>query len=413
MPLWLLRFLNGTLLVRMEGYSPERFLNLCSSNQIELWDLQYVDQGYQFYITVSGYRSLKPLIKKTKVRLFLLKKFGLPFFLYRNRKRKLLFAGIAAFFIVLKMMSLFIWDIHFEGNQMYTEDVLLKFLAGQEIEYGMRSGAIDCDRLEDEFRSAFPEITWVSARVSGTRLWIQIKENEVVFEIPEQNTEPRDLVAEKAGTVTGMIVRSGIAQVKIGDQVEAGQILVSGAIPIINDSLEVVSINYVCADADIYALTEFQYEQEVGNLYQTLSETGRKRNGIRLRAGGYSFQMLFPLKSEYQWVDVTEEYQAKIFENFWLPFYLDRISGKECIVYDKNYTAEEKTQVAERIHNQLIEKIMEKGVPIIENSVKILDNSLSFRVQSHMILEEEISAGMNISMQEELEQPDEYNGNND
>ena len=413
MPLWFLRFWKGTLLVRMEGYSPERFLNLCSANRIDLWDLQYVNQGYQFYITVSGYRSLKPLVKKTKVKLSLLNKFGLPFFLYRNRKRKLLFAGILAFFVVLKMMSLFIWDIHFEGNQMYTDDVLLNFLARQEVEYGMRSSAIDCDRLEDEFRSAFPEITWVSARVSGTRLWIQVKENEVIFEVPEQNTEPRDLVAEKAGTITGMIVRSGIAQVKIGDQVEAGQVLVSGAIPILNDSLEVVTVNYVCADADIYALTEFQYEQEVDNLYQTLSETGRTRNGIRLRAGGYSFQVLFPVKSEHQWVDVTEEYQAKIFENFWLPFYMDRISGKECIVYDRNYTAEEKTLVAERIHNLLIEKFMEKGVPIIENNVKILDNSLSFRVQSHMTLEEEISTGMNISMQEELEQPDEYNGNND
>ena len=409
MPLWLLRFFNGTLLIRMEGYSPERFLNLCSANQIELWDLQYVNQGYQFYITVKGYRNLKPLVRKTKVKLLILNKFGLPFFLFRNRKRKLLFAGIVAFFIVLKLMSLYIWDIHFEGNRMYTEDVLLKFLTAQEIEYGMRSQEIDCDRLEDEFRTAFPQITWVSARVSGTRLWIQIKENEVIFEIPEQYTEPRDLVAEKAGTITKMIVRSGIAQVKIGDQVEAGQILVSGAIPIINDSLEVVRINYVCADADIYALTEFQYEQEVSGVYQTLADTGRTRKGFCLRAGGYSIRLLYPLKSEYQWVDVTEEHQARIFENFWLPFYLDVISGRECVVYEKNYTAEEKNQVAERIHNLCKKKIMEKGVPIIENNVKMLDNSLSFQVRSEMVLEEEITTGKNISIQEELEQPDEYN----
>lgn len=408
MPSWFLHYWYGTLLVRLEGYSPERFLNLCSANRIELWDLQYVERGCQFHMTVKGYRQIKPLVKKSKVKLILLNKFGLPFFLYRNRRRKLLFAGILSFFLVLKLMSLYIWDIHFEGNQKYTYDILQDFLAGQEIRYGMKKSLINCEQLEEEFRSAYPDIIWVSARVTGTRLWIQLKENEVVFEIPVRDNEPRDLIAAKSGTITRMIVRSGKAQVKIGDQVEAGQVLVSGAIPITNDAMEVVRTHYVHADADIYARTEYAYEQEVPSVYQALSETGRHRKGARLRLGGYSARLLFPVKTEHLWVDVTEEHQAKLFENFWLPVYVDVLDGKECMIYEKNYTVQEKQDAAERLHNQVMKKLMEKGVPIIENNVKILDNSLSFRVQGYMILEEEISAGTTLTTQEESEQPDEH-----
>lgn len=411
MPSWFLHFWYGTLLVRLEGYSPERFLNLCSANQIELWDLQYVDHGYQFHMTVRSYRKLKPLVKKTKVKLLLLNKFGLPFFLYRNRKRKLLFVGIAAFFVILQLMSLYIWDIHFEGNRKYTDDILQDFLTGQEIRYGMRKSLIDCDQLEDEIRSVFPDIIWVSARVTGTRLWIQVKENEVVFEIPEQSQEPQDLIAEKAGTITSMIVRSGKAQVKIGDAVEKGQVLVSSAIPITNDAGEVVVVHYVRADADIYARTEYQYVKEVSGTEEMLSETGRHRRGLRLRIGPWTAAALFPRQTEHLWVDVAEEHQAKIFENFWLPLYADVITGKECMIYEKTLTPEEKKNAAEGIHNQIMKKIIEKGVPIIENNVKILDDSLSFQVQGFLILEEEISVGTTITAQEEQEQPNEYNGN--
>ena len=50
----------------------------------------------------------------------------------------------------------------------------------QNIKYGMKKKNVDCEALEAGMREAFPQITWVSARVSGTRLVIQIKENKII-----------------------------------------------------------------------------------------------------------------------------------------------------------------------------------------------------------------------------------------
>ncbi len=35
----MIKFFRGFLLVRLRGYSPERFLNLCSNRDILIWNL--------------------------------------------------------------------------------------------------------------------------------------------------------------------------------------------------------------------------------------------------------------------------------------------------------------------------------------------------------------------------------------
>ena len=80
---------EGYLRIRLKGFSPERFLNLCMAKQIVIWDLRYQEDGYQFLISIRDYRRVRPLVKKAQVRLKILGRYGLPFFLYRNRKRKL------------------------------------------------------------------------------------------------------------------------------------------------------------------------------------------------------------------------------------------------------------------------------------------------------------------------------------
>ena len=91
------RLWNGYLRIRLTGFSPERFLNLCMANQIAVWDLRCVDGEYQFLMTVRDFRRVKHLVRKAQVHLKILGRYGLPFFLYRNRRRKLYGAGVAVF----------------------------------------------------------------------------------------------------------------------------------------------------------------------------------------------------------------------------------------------------------------------------------------------------------------------------
>ena len=61
---WLLHNWEGYVRLRLHGYSPERFLNLCNARRLEVWGLICNRDGdYEFYMTVKGYRRVKPLVR--------------------------------------------------------------------------------------------------------------------------------------------------------------------------------------------------------------------------------------------------------------------------------------------------------------------------------------------------------------
>lgn len=100
-------------------------------------------------------------------------------------------------------------------------------------------------------REDFDEITWVAAAVKGNHLYISIKENDS-FEGEIKSTEiPENIIASDDGTIESIITRSGTPLVKKGDNVEKGQVLVSGVINICDDSGEVIAKRGVTADADV------------------------------------------------------------------------------------------------------------------------------------------------------------------
>ena len=128
----LLRTINhwkqGSLKIQVSGFFSERFLNICSANRIEIWDLEPVKGGFLCQITLPGFKKLRPLARKSKVRIRILDRDGFPFFLQRNKKRTGLFLGIVSFFLLLYALSLFVWNISFEGNHRYTREMLLTYL---------------------------------------------------------------------------------------------------------------------------------------------------------------------------------------------------------------------------------------------------------------------------------------------
>ena len=122
------KYLQGYVRIRLYGYAPERFLNLCSTHNILIWNLEYHEEQYEFCISVRGLKQLKPILKKTRTKFVILERTGLPFVMRRYRKRKLFFAGIFLCCGLLYTMSLFVWKIEVNGNLHETDSNIVKFL---------------------------------------------------------------------------------------------------------------------------------------------------------------------------------------------------------------------------------------------------------------------------------------------
>lgn len=396
MLLSIIRYLKGYLKIRIIGYSPERFLNACSHRGIYLWDLKSGHGAYETYITIQGFRKLKPIIKKTGTKVVITGRFGLPFFLHRYRKRKVFFIGAFVCTFLIYLMSLFIWNIDITGNISRTDETLLSFLETRQVVHGMKKSNVDCARIVKDIRKEYNDIVWVSASIRGTRLIIQVKENEDSFVTEETNDNNQDreaaeapanhgtdIVADQDCVITEIVTRKGTPLVHVGDTVKKGDILVSGRVEIHNDAQEVTGYQYQESDADIRGQTILQYETAQSLTYEEKEYTELKageevkKEEIYLKIGD-RILCLGNIENKYKQAEYyCFERQFTLGPHFVLPVSYGVRTVRPYRAEEISYTSQElQKRLSAKFHKDCRE-LEKKGVEIIENNVKIYTEQTS------------------------------------
>lgn len=366
----LIRYWKGYVQIRIEGDSPERFLNLCRYHNLILWNLHYEESGVTCFLFLKDFRKLKSLIRKSGVRVLVIKRRGLPFFIGRNKKRKAAYVSACLSFIGIYILSLFLWDIQFEGNIHYTDDVLMQFLNRKGYVHGMRLSDITCEELEKEIRNEYNDINWVSAMIEGTRLVVKIKENSGILEENEQQENPAgNLVADKDGTVVSIITRNGTPLVHAGDSVQAGDVLVSGKVELKNDAGEVENTHLVQADADVIVEYQDTYEEQFPMLHEVRQYTGETINYF-LQLFDHRFQIM-PAKRKENMEIYTERKQIHLFSNFYIPLYYGTSTVRTYEMTEAVYSEEEARTLAEKNWEQYLTEQTKRGADVVWSSVAI------------------------------------------
>ncbi|MDY3919999.1 MAG: sporulation protein YqfD [Candidatus Limivivens sp.] len=366
-----MQYVKGSVQIRITGQSYDRFLNLCANRNLCLRDLTCDGNSYLATISLKEFRSLRPLARKSRTRVRIVRREGLPFFLYRYRHRKMLFCGMAFGIFLMFFLSFFIWDIRIEGNQAQTADVIFDFLKESRVYFGTLKNRVDCKELAVSMRRRFDNFTWVSVRIQGTQLLIDVQENNSTLTETEENLPVSDLVAEVDGVIESIITRKGVPAVEPGTEVKKGDLLVSGQIEIIGDDLEVVGYQYCAADADIRIRTVYSYYDSFSMVHEEKVYTGQEKKSCVLYLG--NLRIALPAETiSYETFDtLTEEYPLKLSGNFYLPVSLQVFRGREYQIQEKNYTIEEAKILARERFLKKLEKIQEKGVQIFQNNVRI------------------------------------------
>ncbi len=368
----LIHFLRGYVRIKVWGYSPERFINLCGNRDILLWDIEKHGDCYTMCISIRGFWGLKAITGKTKTRVAILQRYGLPFFIPRMKKRSIFILGLFGCLLFLHGMSHYIWAIEITGNTSVTTDVLMDFLEEDGIRCGSKKKDLDIEALEKAIRREFDVVTWTSARLDGTKLVIQIKENSRAMPQEEvAQSVGMDLEATKGGRIVGMITRSGVPMVRIEDEVEAGEILVSGAVPVYGEDASVKEYLFCKADADIYLECGYRYEEKLPISYQSKTYTGNEETVPYIRLGDR--EICFSLKQPaFARSDcVVSENRLEVLKDFYLPVTFGKYCYREYTLTEKTYTQEQAKSICQEKLNRIMETLEEKGVQILEKDVKI------------------------------------------
>lgn len=367
---------RGYVRIHVEGSSAERFINSCRHRGIEIWDLKPSDCGYDMNLSVKDFRRIRPVVRKTHAKIKILKRNGLPFFLSVQLRHKAFLLGIFICIFIIFLLSRRIWNIEFSGNSMYTNDTLLKFLKEENVRNGMPRSEVDCFEIVRSLRRQYEDIVWVSASVDGTKLKIQIKENEDSFEDTDISDmkAPVDIVADTDATITKIITRKGIPMVSPGDKVKKGDILVSGHVPVNNDQQETIAYQYQVSDADITGETEKVYEDSISRSYKVKHvypwiSTQSYLQIFQLRVSVGSIQ-----REQDSWSMYGETIQLHL-GGFYLPVWYGHTAARYYDAEERTYDNTDIKEILSRRFSRYCDELEKKGVEIIENDVKIYTES--------------------------------------
>ncbi len=409
--LQVIRYLQGYLTIKVWGFSPERFMNLCSNHKIFLWNIRNHGDYYTMNIRLKNFYRLKGFTRKTGTRVVITGRYGLPFLSVRAWKRKIFLLGLFGSLCFWIWMSGFIWAIEVNGNYYVTTDVFQDFLKENEIQTGMKKKNVDIEKLEEAIRTHFDIVTWTSAQIDGTRLLIQVKENDLIIAEKGETKEAQveagvDLVADKDGTIVSIVTRTGVPKVSAGTQIKRGDILVEGGVPIYNDDSTVKRYDFCNADADTILRCVYSFEEQIAEKYEKKIYTGREREVPFFLIGTKKFKIQVP-GNTYENSDLIEEKrQLKLFDNYYLPVYIGENLVREYKIEEKIYTKEEVKMLFEERLQKFIQTLQEKGVQIIEKNVTINKTSGVWKMKVDFLAEEKTGTAKRTTLMQIEESPE-------
>lgn len=385
----LLRYLTGYVLVLATGNNVGRFFNLCVNNGITFWNVESLGEDrYRFYLSKKDIWKLRPYLHKTRTHLKIQKKYGIPFLLFRYRKRILFPIALTLVMLLFGYVSQFIWKVEIHGNSYLTEEVLISYLRKENAAFGAKKSKIDCDQLELSLREDFAQVIWASVSIEGTDLIVEIQEKTAApagTEDQEAAVETAavgsyNLVADCDATICSIITRKGTPQVKAGDVVHTGDILVVGHQEVLDDAGEVKLVLDGTADADIIGEVVYEYKDTIP-IVITKRMRGESQTA-KLRIDFFGKSLSIPLGfHKYDLTETVQEYhQLHLTNQFYLPVGIEISTEYELTEQEYERSEAEALAAAEKnLINFLAEK-EENGVSIMEKNVMMRKDEKIYQV---------------------------------
>lgn len=356
----LLQYLLGYVRITIEGYYIERFINICTTSKILIWNLKR-DKGVRLFLNIGindFYRVVK-IAKKLKCKVKINKKRGIPFIINKYRKRKIFLLSLFIIIIMMFVSTGYIWNIEIvvEGN------LPLENIKEDVIEAGLKTGLkkenIHTEEIVNQIRLKRDDISWIGIELKGTNAIVKVVKAKEAPEIIDEN-DYCNIVATKAGTITQIVAQNGTALVKPGDKVEKGQILIQGAM-----EGKYTGIRYVHSLGEVKAIVEYSKTQEIKLKTEEIVKTGNIEKKYQIKFNNFQINFYKTLSNFKIYDTIEEDKKFKIFSNFYLPISVTKITNEELEKNSKTYTIEEATEIGTKKIEQEIETEIENKQNIL------------------------------------------------
>lgn len=358
-----LGYLMGYLRISLEGYYIERFINICKSKKIIIWNLKRnKDVQLDLNVRIGEFREICKIARKTRCKVKIKYKRGFPFLLHKYKKRKIFLCFLILIAIFIGVSSNFIWNVDIKQEEGYELENIEQTIENAGLKSGILKSKVNSKEIINKIRLERNDIAWMGIELKGTNAIVKIVKADEKPEIIDDN-EYCSIVSDKAGVITKINAQSGTANVKVGDTVKEGDTLVNGWM-----EGKYTGVRYVHAKAEIEARVWHTKNKKI--LYNTTieEETGMVENKYAIKINNFEINLSKKLSKFEIYDTISAENKIKVFSNLYLPISIVKTTNIEKRKVDKKYNIEEAKQLGiEELQKMLDEEIENKEAIINKN----------------------------------------------
>ncbi len=305
----IMAYCKGYVIIHATGYFLERFLNICTREDILIWDIERSGNQMRAKVSIKAFCHLRRAARKTRTKIRIKERYGLPFLLRRNRKRRGIIAGVLIFAVIICYFSTHLMGITVSGSKTVPREKIIESLNSYGVKIGTPLKDINSKILKNQLMTAIDSLGWAGVSVKGSRLYIEVRPREE-REDALSSAEPCNIVAAKDGIIRLMEVRDGQTMVYVDTLVEKGDLLVSGVI----DS-DVVGMRYTHSYGEIYATTWYEESMDIPLSYTQKVMTGEKKSKYEIGTMGGFIKLYLSQQPGYKickYRESTSEYSLPL-----------------------------------------------------------------------------------------------------
>ena len=357
----LLNYILGYVNIVVEGYFIEKFINICTKQKILLWNLKR-DKSTIMYANapIKDFKRICEIAKKTKCKIKINSKRGLPFIFNKYKKRKMFAIGVLTIFVLIFVLSRFIWNIEIIGNEKISSEHIMQIAEENGLKIGGIKSRVDPKNIINSLRTQREDLAWVGIDIKGTNVLINIVESTARPEIIDEE-EFCNIVATKDAIITKVSAQNGTPVVKEGTMVRKGDVLIKGEF-----EGKYTGIRYVHATGSVYGRTWYKQREKVYFNQQKKELTGRSENKYSVNINNFKINFNKGVSKFKNYDTIETIKKIKLFSDFYLPINIVKITNQEIDLQDITYSEEEVKEIGiERAKLQLNKKV--ENIETIEN----------------------------------------------
>lgn len=319
----LLDFFFGTVTFEINSTDAEKALNILHGNMIYMKKMPKMDcEKFSFTVAKSNRRKAECLLDKSGIKVYSIRRRGLPFAVMKYRKRYGIFVGFAIFCFLLYLSQQIVWEIDFSGNENISDiDVERQLL---EVGFGVGSYIpnVDFYTLSNEFIMSSDDFSFISVNMEGTKAHVELRERKKKDEKTEYAAS--NIVAKYGGIIESMTVYSGQTVIEKESVVKEGDLLVSGFVE------KTSGFDIVRSQGSVYAYVTREFEVEIPFEKNVKKYTGKGQNNIDLIFFGMKFNLKKGIDGSFESYDeYTDVERLVLFDRIKLPLVLSKTTAKE------------------------------------------------------------------------------------